>query len=44
VVRAKAFVTELEAPTAPRGARKGDVHLSADEVEEWLELFGEDGS
>ncbi|MGD8966947.1 MAG: NYN domain-containing protein [Anaerolineae bacterium] len=44
VVRAEAFVSELEAPTAPRAAGKEDLHLSPDEVEAWLELFEEAGS
>jgi predicted RNA-binding protein with PIN domain len=44
VVRAEAFVGELEASPTLRVARKADVHLSSDEVDEWLKLFDEDGS
>jgi hypothetical protein len=44
VVRAEAFVSELDASPTLRGARKADVHLSPEEVDEWLELFDEDGS
>jgi hypothetical protein len=44
VVRAEAFLGELEpSPASPDSARE-DVHLSADEVEAWLELFDDDGS
>jgi predicted RNA-binding protein with PIN domain len=42
VIRAEAFVSELEAAAAPRAAGKADVHLSPEEVQAWLELFEED--
>jgi hypothetical protein len=42
VVRSEAFVEELEpSPVAPGGAKE-DVNLSADEVDQWLELFEKD--
>jgi predicted RNA-binding protein with PIN domain len=44
VIRAEAFVSELQAPAAPQAAGKGDVHLSPEDVQAWLELFEEDGS
>lgn len=44
VIRAEAFVSELQAPAAPRAAGKGDAHLSPEEVQAWLELFDEEGS
>jgi predicted RNA-binding protein with PIN domain len=42
VVRAGAFVSDLDAPPAPVVGGKRDVHLSPEEVEAWLALFGED--
>ena len=44
VVPAGVFADELEpAPVSP-GSTKEDVHLSADEVEAWLELFEDDSA
>jgi hypothetical protein len=44
VVPAEVFIDELEpAPVSP-GSTREDVHLSADEVDAWLELFEGDGS
>jgi predicted RNA-binding protein with PIN domain len=44
VVRAEEFVGELEPSPAPQGTGKPDAHLSPEQVEEWLELFDEEGS
>jgi hypothetical protein len=44
VIRAEAFTSELQTPTAPRAGGKGDVHLSPEEEQAWLELFKEDSS
>jgi hypothetical protein len=44
VVEAREFagqLLELSAPgQAPEAGSQADVHLSADEVEEWLDIFG----
>lgn len=40
VVGSDAFAGELEGPPAAPGGVKGDVHLSAEEVAAWMELFG----
>jgi hypothetical protein len=42
VVRAEAFVSQLEPSPPVPAAGKGDVHLSPEEVEAWLALFEED--
>ena len=41
VIRSEAFVAELEPSPAASGAKE-DVTLSADEVDQWLELFEKD--
>ena len=43
VVRAEAFVSQLESPP-PRGIdEKADGRVAPEEVDEWLKVFGEDG-
>jgi hypothetical protein len=44
VVRAEAFVGQLEPSPAPEDAGKPDATLSPEQVDEWLELFDEKGS
>jgi predicted RNA-binding protein with PIN domain len=44
VVRAEAFVSELDPSPAPPGTGKPDLRLSPEQVEKWLELFDEEGS
>jgi hypothetical protein len=39
VIHSEDFVRELEPSPASPGGAKEDVHLSADEIEAWLELF-----
>jgi predicted RNA-binding protein with PIN domain len=40
VIRAEEFATQLSTPRTVAAAQ--DVHLSAEEVEEWLEVFGDE--
>jgi predicted RNA-binding protein with PIN domain len=43
VMRSEEFASLLSAPpTADTGDERKDVHLSSEEVEEWLALFGEE--
>ena len=44
VVRSEAFVDELRGATASEGDKASEVHLGPEEVDAWLELFGEEGS
>ncbi|MGD2178202.1 MAG: NYN domain-containing protein [Anaerolineae bacterium] len=41
VVHAEAFARQLQPSPPSHGGQKGDVHLSPDEVETWLEIFEE---
>jgi len=44
VVRAQEFVGHLDGSPAPRSNEKPDARLAPNELDEWLEMFGEEGS
>ncbi|MGD2145949.1 MAG: NYN domain-containing protein [Anaerolineae bacterium] len=43
VVRSEAFVDQMEGAPASEGDKESEVHLGPEEVDAWLELFGEEG-